>query len=70
MNYIVSDTSMGPTAADAVIGTVEANSPSAAKIAALRAISSSMDTFVSEMLFNDAVGFATHVMADLEAVPA
>ena len=70
MNYIVSDTSMGYTAAEAVIGTVEAASPTAAKIAAIRAISSSMDAFVSDALRSDPNGFAEYVLGDLEAVAA
>ena len=63
MLYKVSDIELDyPQPGDEVIGTVEAASPEEAIIAALKAISPSMQTFVSDAVHNYREDFETHVL--------
>ena len=67
MKYIVSDIALNYDPGDEVVGTVEADSPEEAIIAALKAIS---PTYVADMVRLDPHGFEKHIVSDYTAVPA
>jgi len=69
MRYIVKDIELDYPPGDEVIGTVEATSPEEAIIAALKAISPSMQAFVAEAVRNYPDGMAEHVLPAFVAEP-
>ena len=69
MLYTVSDVALDYEPGDEIIGTVEAESPEAAILAALKAISPSMAVDMADMLRSDPDGVAKYVLPAFVAEP-
>ena len=69
MRYIVKDISMDWEPGDDLIGTVEADSPEEAILAALKAISPSMAVDMADAARNQPDDFAKYVLAAFVAEP-
>ncbi len=67
MKYIVSDTALQYDPGEEVVGTVEADSPEEAIIAALTAISPGMAVDMADMVRNYPEDFAKYVLPDYTA---